>query len=344
MSVRPGVYAAVLGASLIPASSGMAAQAPQPMVPHAGLPGLRTVTPAQYGDHLRGLQTLVAACQRSEAACDSKQVGDLDDVVHTVAEPDYRERYGWLRDLLEDRNDPGHKRRNDLLPAAAQRLREQLTELEGAPSNISLTASQKSARRTVLARKEFRGTESYSWRDRLDAWISKWLDRLFGGVSTLGRMAPWIGTVIEWGTLLTAALLLFVWIYRSLDRQRVAIGRLTGGAAQAQQRAESRAWAEKARALAERGEWRDAVHAIYWASIVLLEDRRTLRRNATRTPREALRLIDPASHLREPLQAQTAAFERIWYGLRPAAAGDYQAALQRYNALQAGHPAVAVHT
>ncbi len=333
----------VLAALLHLSTCGVVAQAPQPIVPHAGLPGVRTVSRADYRDHLQALRTLVAACQHSDAACDPKQVGDFDDLIHSGSGPDVIERYGWLRDLLEDRNDPGHKRRTELLPHAAQRLAEQTAEASTAPSNSTLTQAQTSARSAVLARKEFRTAEAYSWSDRLFAWFSEVINRLFGGVSSLGRMAPWIGTAIEWGTLLVAVSLFFLWVYRALDRQRVAIGHLGGDVAQAQQRAESRAWAEQARSHAERGDWRDAVHALYWASIVLLEDRRTLRRSSTRTPREALRMIDPASHLREPLQTQTGEFERIWYGLRPARAGDYQNALQHYQALQAGKQATVEH-
>ncbi len=311
----------------------LAAQAPQPALPHAGLPSLHTVDAAQYRSHLQTLLGVVAACQRSASACNPKAVGDMDDSVHTGSGPDVIERYGWLRDLLEERNDPGGKRRSELLPHAAQRLSEQVAELDGAASSTGLTPGQRSARAAILARKEFRTAETYTWSDRLGAWFSELVNRLFGGVSSLGRLAPWLGSALQWGTLLGAAALLFFWIFRALDRQRVAIGRLHGDAAQGQQLAESRAWAEQARAHAERAEWRDAIHALYWASIVLLEDRRTLRRSSTRTPREALRLVDPASHLREPLQAQTGAFERIWYGLHPAGAGDYEFALRYHNEL-----------
>ena len=130
--------------------------------------------------------------------------------------------------------------------------------------------------------------------------------------------------------------LLVLWIIRTLDRQRIALGRLDAGGDRAEAEAESKAWADLAKGHAGNGEWRDAVHCLYWASIVSLEDRRTLRRSATRTPREALALIDVASHLRQPLQAQTGAFERIWYGLQNAEASDYEDALGNYGRLREG--------
>ncbi len=310
----------------------LGAQAPEPMVPHPGLPGLRTITPAAYREHLEELQILVATCQQADAACDAKRVGELDDAVQMDGGAPVVVRYAWLRDLLEDRNDPDHTQRRALLPHAAERLERDLAEVP-APG-VALTARMRSARSSVLERSEFRTAETYSLQDRISAWFSALIFKLFGGVSSLGRMAPWLGLALEWGTLAVAAGLLFFWVYRALDRQRVALGSLRGDAAVAEREAESRAWAEQARRLAGQGKWRDAIHAFYWASIVLLEDRRTLRRSPTRTPREALQLIDPASHLRGPLQAQTASFERIWYGLRPASPDEYAEALRQHQALQ----------
>lgn len=315
-------------------TAGLAAQVPQPAMPHAGLPGLKTVTTEAYRDHLITLQRLVRDCLQRVDACDAAQVGDLDDFVRANSGAPYIERYGWLRDLLADRDDPDHKRRTELLPHAAQRLSEELAAIDSTTVLVPLTQRQTSARTAVLAGREFRTTQDYSLTERLAAWVSSVLGKLFGGFSTLGRMAPWLGTTLQWGALLLTAVLLLVWAYRALDRQRVALGKLYSDSAANAAQAESRAWAAQAQQHAERGEWRDAVHALYWASIVALEDRRTLRRSGTRTPREALRLIDPASHLREPLQAQTGAFERIWYGQQPAAQDDYQAALRNYEALQ----------
>ena len=315
---------------------GMRAQVPKPVLPHPGLPALKAVSLSEYREHLRALSTVIADCEASTAACHGDRVGVLDDLVHPPAGAEYIERYGWLRDLLDDRDDPSHKRRAELLPHAAQRLAEQQAEMDVPPVAPLLTEHETAARAAVLARREFRTTEDYSLTERLAAWFSRMMGKLFGGVSSLSRMAPWLGTAVQWGALLLAATLLLLWIYRALDRQRVALGRLSGNAEHSAAQAESRAWAELARQHADRGEWRDAVHALYWASIVALEDRRTLRRNGTRTPREALRLIDPASQLREPLRAQTGEFERIWYGLQQASADDYDSALTHYRALQAG--------
>ncbi|SEB57105.1 DUF4129 domain-containing protein [Terriglobus roseus] len=321
---------------LFAATHGASAQPQLPaMVPHAGLAPLRDVSPTAYREHLKRLRQLVTDCGRVVTACDAAAVGDDD----RVALPDgthVAERYGWLRNLLDDSNDPTHRLRGELLPRAAERLAEQEAEIDALPKAIALTARERVSRDAVLARKEFRTTAAeYSLTERIGSWISRQISKLFRGVSSLGRMAPWLGTALQWGTVILAASLLVLWVLRALDRQRIALGRLGGESARAQADAESRAWAEVARTHAANGEWRDAVHCLYWASIVALEDRRTLRRSGTRTPREALQLIAPASQLREPLRAQTGAFERIWYGQQPAAESDYNEALQHYETL---HP------
>jgi hypothetical protein len=147
-------------------------------------------------------------------------------------------------------------------------------------------------------------------------------------------MAPWLGKALEFGLLFLAVTLLVVWLYRTLDRQRTSLGKLTGDAARREAVEASRAWAELAQTHAARNEWRDAVHCVYWATIVLLEERRTFRRSETRTPREALQLIKVSSELREPLDAQTSALERIWYGFAEASHVDYDTALQHYQRVQ----------
>jgi hypothetical protein len=308
------------------------AQVPQ-VVPHAGLPATKDVSTAEYRAHLDALRQLVADCGRVVTACDAAKVGD-DDRVTPAAGPAYVERYGWLRDLMLDRNDADHKLRLEMLPRAEQRLVEQESELDEPARGVAVTDAQRAARTAVLRRSEFRTDEGYSLRERLFAWLGEKLAKFFGGISSLGRSAPWLGTALQWGALVGALVLLLLWIYRALDRQRIALGKLSGDVSREAALAESRAWVERAKVYAEGGKWREAVHALYWASIVVLEDRRTLRRSGTRTPREALKLVDLSSPIGMLLRAQTSDFERIWYGLQDAGAADYESALAQYEAMR----------
>jgi hypothetical protein len=82
-------------------------------------------------------------------------------------------------------------------------------------------------------------------------------------------------------------------------------------------------WARMAEQAAAAGDWREAVHCLYWASITLLEGRRAWRHNPTRTPREYVRLLKPGSSQQQGLRRMTQIFERIWYGHRDAEAEVY---------------------
>lgn len=326
MHLRLSQYALLLlCAWLVPGSP---AQLPDLAPPVAQTP-LRDVSTAEYRAHLDALRALVADCGRVITACDPAAVGG-DDRVHPAQGAPYTERYGWLRSLLDPHSPATFKLREQLLPHAEQRLSEQEAELDSPFPVAPLRPEERAARDAVLAAKEFQTVREYSLRERIAAWISDKLSRMFGGAAALGRMAPWLGTSLEWGSLMLVAALLVLWIYRSLDRQRQALGKLQGSAIRDAAEAESRAWADLATSHAAHGEWRDAVHCMYWATIVLLEDRRTLRRNPARTPREALALIDSKSQALDPLRAQTRAFERIWYGKAPAEETDYAEANIHY--------------
>jgi hypothetical protein len=175
----------------------------------------------------------------------------------------------------------------------------------------------------ILAHPEFRAVTETSPLDRALARLVEWIERLAGGLYRFGTHEPWIVPVLEWSFFGLAAAGLLVWGFRTMQRQRLAV-MLEGSAADTVWRAESDNWAERARAEAERGDWREAVHSLYWATIVMLEGRRFWRPNRARTPREYLGLLGPGSARQTTLGGLTGIFERIWYGQRPAAASDYE--------------------
>jgi hypothetical protein len=100
-------------------------------------------------------------------------------------------------------------------------------------------------------------------------------------------------------------------------------------------------WIRAAREAAAHGDFREAVHSVYWAGIVNLEDSGVIEPDRTRTPREYLRAVAessgdapaPSAKLRAPLAALTSRLERVWYGLRPAGAEDFQECMERVQEL-----------
>jgi hypothetical protein len=138
---------------------------------------------------------------------------------------------------------------------------------------------------------------------------------------------------MEWSSITLAAAGVLTWVFRTMQRQRLAV-RLESSATSEIWQKESNNWAELARAEAARQDWRAAVHCIYWATIVMLEGKKLWRQNRARTPREYLLLLEAGSGAQQALRGLTHLFERIWYGLRPAAESDYASALMLFDELR----------
>jgi len=185
----------------------------------------------------------------------------------------------------------------------------------------------------ILAHPEFRTVTEVSPFDRAIARLVGWIESLVRGLYRFGTHEPWIVPVLEWSFFGLAAAGLLAWGFRTMQRQRLAV-MLEGSAAETVWRAESDNWADRARTEAERGDWREAVHSLYWATIVMLEGRRFWRPNRARTPREYLVLLEPGSARQTTLGGLTRIFERIWYGQRPAAESDYERARALFEELR----------
>jgi hypothetical protein len=109
-------------------------------------------------------------------------------------------------------------------------------------------------------------------------------------------------------------------------------------------RMRSRSWQEwirAAREAAARGEYRDAIHAAYWAGITRLQDAGALPLDRAKTPREYLRALsaprapeqEPTEKYKEPLSKLTTNLELAWYANRRAGSAEYSDTLQQAEAL-----------
>ena len=182
--------------------------------------------------------------------------------------------------------------------------------------------------REVLASAEFRNLQDQTVKDSVLEKFARWLNHLFASASGLQAKAAWLGRVIVWGFILGVSLALVVALLRLERRWRV---RLSGeesetpapGAASAR---DWQLWLEDARRSAAAGEWREAIHFVYWAAISRLESRRLWPADRARTPREYLALMAQEDPRRAGLSQLTRTFERFWYGGRAAGESDYKAA------------------
>ncbi|HEV2579017.1 MAG TPA: DUF4129 domain-containing protein [Acidobacteriaceae bacterium] len=198
-------------------------------------------------------------------------------------------------------------------------------------------ARAQSAARKILARAEFQRPEP-TWWDRFKAKINEILVRFFLGVDRMTTQSPWVGRVLEWLLFVVAAVGVLVWVLRTVQRQRLRVA-LGGQAAQAMSRnRETENWRELAELEASKGAWREAIHALYWAAIVHLEQRRAWRHNESRTPREYVRLLKTGSEEQRELRTLTNSLEESWYGHREPNEREFGAARESFDRLMANSP------
>jgi hypothetical protein len=148
--------------------------------------------------------------------------------------------------------------------------------------------------------------------------------------------------VIVWGFILASCVGL-AWGLLQLERRwRIRlVPESDGPAAGAASARDWQLWLADARRAAAAGEWREAIHFVYWAAISRLESRlgsgRLWPADRARTPREYLALVAADDPRRAGLATLTGSFERTWYGGRTAGESDYLQAEKLADGLIAGN-------
>jgi hypothetical protein len=195
-------------------------------------------------------------------------------------------------------------------------------------------ARAQSATQRILAGAEFQREPPTLW-DRIKEKIGEALVRLFVGIDHVTSQSPWLGRTLEWLLFIAAAVGLVVWGLRALQRQRLRVA-LGGEPLRTAERARERDdWWRLAETEAAKGAWREAIHAVYWAAIVQLENRRAWRPNPARTPREYVRLLKPGSAEQRELRGLTGALEKSWYGQQETREAEYHDARESFEKLAA---------
>jgi len=207
-------------------------------------------------------------------------------------------------------------------------LREAAQELlkPAAPGNLG---QSRAALENILKAREFRGLQGPTYLDilrtRVFDWIGRQLDKIFDHV----RGSRTISSMLAWGLIFIAGLLLAYWAVRASIQtstridlsDSVPVGR------------NWRDWLADAKAAAERGDFRSAIHAAYWAAVSRLVEKKILPEDRSRTPRESLRLVERESPARAPLAKLTSRLELVWYGYSPATASDWTDAAEQLETL-----------
>ncbi|MGH9613174.1 MAG: DUF4129 domain-containing protein [Bryobacteraceae bacterium] len=234
-----------------------------------------------------------------------------------------------LDDALTAFQKEGAARKKTILRELHTQLSAIRAEGDGYTQPEATDAAMRKRLDDILAAREFGDEHGPSlfelWRERVDAWLRKWWDKLFGNLHLTPPGIDWLGRIFVWLVICAATCLLAVWLLRVYLRKPVEYTREIIPFAPS---AKSwRIWLAEARGQAERGDWRNAIHLAYWASVSYLEASGLWIPDRARTPREYLRAVDARDPKKQPFTALTRRFENVWYCSRQAGPADFDATL-----------------
>ena len=290
--------------------------------------GWRDVSLAEYHQQLLNLDALVAACQAQHQkrdaaqpkgaaqnnahefrACDPARIGPDDHVqlppaagadprsslrlvaLCTVARSGKGGTAQPAQSIWRERRQTHDPRCDSLLTAARQRLQEDAKQVESRLRRVPSYTAERKKLNTILAQKRLPGRDT-----RCRPWNGS-----ANGLTTCSTDS------VQAGALRSRCAVDRVAAARAVDRcnlhgaglvpraHRTAIARPARSGCRACTGAPSarewQLWLKDAQAMAAKGQWREAIHFIYWASIARLESRRLWPADRARTPREYLALL-----------------------------------------------------
>jgi hypothetical protein len=278
------------------------------------------------------MQALTAACANAPEGCDASKVSASQQVGKEGDAGSFAMDWSWLRDALKQARTAKPEARQQLMSVATSRLKEMEQESGGSTGVANFKEARASADK-ILSAAEFKpGAGPTLW----ERWMAKFwgfIERVLDRLSDVGDAVPWLGTALEFLLFVAVAAVLLLFVLRRVKQQRLRVLTGEGAAGMSAWDREAEDWARMAERSAAAGDWREAVHELYWAAIVYLEARRAWRHNPTRTPREYVRLLKADSEQQRLLRGLTQVLERVWYGLQAADREEYEQARTMFDGL-----------
>ena len=238
------------------------------------------------------------------------------------------------RDLKDDlaeflRADPSKR------TALLGQIKDYLRALGEEADAYERAANPEAARRqlaVILARREFHHGRGPTAGQIVLGKILAWLSRVLGRLPFFGKSALDLFQILVYLLIGAALILLAIWTFRRFRRpsEEPTLREIIPFAPSARG---WRVWLAEARSLADRQDWRSAIHLAYWSGISFLEESGAWRPDRARTPREYLRLVGARTASHAPLASLTRKFEVVWYGHQDARESDFQETLGQLERL-----------
>lgn len=170
----------------------------------------------------------------------------------------------------------------------------------------------------ILARPEFQWPPEQP--SLIDIWLQRLLDAFFNLVTRLlpnsaaiGLEGSLLNYILTGLVALVLAVILF-YISRSLLADWVREGEIEMQSETGDEALTVNTALRRAQTLSRAGDYRAAVRYLYLSSLLLLEERRLLRYDRSRTNREYLHSVAHLPQLATILRDVTEVFDRVWYG------------------------------
>ncbi len=234
----------------------------------------------------------------------------------------------WLRDSLREfREKPS--------PEIVERISSRLSMLQWEASSSQKTGpAQLPALHAklagILATPEFAGVTGPTWFDQLKARLWAIVFRLLERLFTSSAIAN-ISNILLYSLVILAFLVAAYFMYRTLRNEAIPESVLRDPLVISAK--EWTVWMQEARAAANAGNWREAIHLSYWCGISFLEAQDLWPPDRARTPREYLRLLSSSNEHRTTLTDLTGIFELVWYGWKEADEATFRKTLSQLERL-----------
>ncbi|HYL92542.1 MAG TPA: DUF4129 domain-containing protein [Alphaproteobacteria bacterium] len=298
----------------------------------AGLPApAASLTLAEYQQQLRDFSAQIDALGAHPEQAGQVATGIPDGVTVTAGGGEHPVNYKYLKNDLAIFSGADAEKQKALLEQLQRYIHSLEKEAQTYETEASDAAASRARLNTILARREFRSVGGPSAWEILANKIFRWLDRMFSWLFRLGGKGRVVSNALIYVLVGAAFLVLSIWILRRFSKRNQEEFLPREIIPFAPSSRSWRTWLAEARHLAEKQDWRGAIHLAYWAGISFLEERGAWKPNRARTPREYLRLVNAGGqrHQYAPLSDLTSKFEVVWYGQRNAAEPDFQETIRQ---------------